>query len=503
MGLMDEHESESEDQEEGGGGGGFQLDALRSYAAFASRAIGGRKALFFTVLLVGSALAVLVMIYFPKTYSCTTVLMTVENRVLDGQAGVNPLAGAADLVMRKENLARIVEETNLVDKAPGRRPPLLKLKDGLMRFAFGALNRKAMSDGLVGALESKLLVVQDGGDLRVTVNWADPVTTAELADAGRDSFLKARRAAEIAAYEEKMSILDGHATKLRGDIDTLAQQMQTARETKAKPADSDTSTKAASSAPAPSPVQQPRVVVTRRSAAPDEQLPILTERLESSKKKLAELEADHDRQLHDARAKFEEMKLRLTQLHPEVITQGERVAMLSRVPSDVAMLRSSVATLEGEIKQRRLASQGMTSGFASAVPSLARANADPLPAEITSLLDRDNQDPALVAQLSGTVMKYTMLRDELLSARIELDTAQAAFNHRYQLIVPAEVPTKPIKPKPGVILGVGIALSLLLALLIPIGLELRTGIMVERWQVQAIQLPVLAELHLPPHNSSE
>jgi len=496
---MDENDSESDDQEEGGGGGGFQMDALRSYGAFASRAIGARKALFASVLVVGSALAVLVMMYFPKTYSCTTVLMTVENRVLDGQTSANPLAGAADLVMRRENLAKIVEETNLVDKAPGRRPPLLKLKDRLMRLAFGELDRKAMIGSLVGALESKLSVTAEQGDLRVVVTWADPVSTAELADAARDSFLKGRRTAEIAAFEEKMSILDGHATKLRGDIDQLAQQMQTAREPKAKPADA-TSPKPASPSAAPAPA--PQRFAVRRPATPDEQLPVLTERLESSKKKLAELEADRDRQLHDARAKFEEMKLRLTQLHPEVITQGERVAMLSQVPSDVAVLRSSIATLEAEIKQRRFASQGTTTGFVTGGAS-GRANADPLPAEITSLLDRDNQDPALVAQLSGTVMKYTMLRDELLSARIELDTAQAAFNHRYQLIVPAEVPTKPIKPKPGVILGVGIALSLLLALLIPIGLELRTGIMVERWQVQAIQLPVLAELHLPPHNSSE
>jgi len=494
---MDENDSESEDQEEGGGGG-FQMDALRSYSAFASRAIGARKALFVSLLLIGSAIAVLVMVYFPKTYSCTTVLMTVENRVLDGQTSANPLAGAADLVMRKENLARIVEETNLVDKAPGRRPPLLKLKDRAMRLAFGELDRKAMIGGLVGALESKLTVTADQGDLRVVVTWADPASTAELADAARDSFLKARRTAEIAAFEEKMSILDGHATKLRTDIDGLAQQMQQARELKTKPSDASTKPASPSAAPAPAPQR----FAVRRPATPDEQLPVLTERLESSKKKLAELEADRDRQLHDARAKFEEMKLRLTQLHPEVITQGERVAMLSQVPSDVAVLRSSIATLESEIKQRRFASQGTTTGFATGIAA-GRANADPLPAEITSLLDRDNQDPALVAQLSGTVMKYTMLRDELLSARIELDTAQAAFNHRYQLIVPAEIPTKPIKPKPGVILGVGIALSLLLALLIPIGLELRTGIMVERWQVQAIQLPVLAELHLPPHNSSE
>ena len=84
---------------------------------------------------------------------------------------------------------------------------------------------------------------------------------------------------------------------------------------------------------------------------------------------------------------------------------------------------------------------------------------------------------------------------------MELDTAQVAFEHRYQIIVPAEVPNTPIKPKPLVILGAGVGISLLLALLLPILAELRRGVIVERWQVTQMQLPVLAELRLPPRSA--
>jgi len=38
---------------------------------------------------------------------------------------------------------------------------------------------------------------------------------------------------------------------------------------------------------------------------------------------------------------------------------------------------------------------------------------------------------------------------------------------------------------------------LLVALLVPILLELRRDVLVERWQVDHFQLPVLAELRLP------
>jgi len=88
------------------------------------------------------------------------------------------------------------------------------------------------------------------------------------------------------------------------------------------------------------------------------------------------------------------------------------------------------------------------------------------------------------------------------AGKISLDTAQAAFNHRYQVIVPVDVPNKPIKPKGIVILGAGIFVSLLIALLIPILLQLRNGVIVELWQVHAFQLPVLGELRLPPRSGS-
>jgi len=83
--------------------------------------------------------------------------------------------------------------------------------------------------------------------------------------------------------------------------------------------------------------------------------------------------------------------------------------------------------------------------------------------------------------------------------RIDLDTAQAAFNHRYQVIVPAEAPSKAEKPNPVLIIVGGLFLSLLLSLALPIISELRGGVIVETWQVHHLQLPVLAELKLPPH----
>ena len=46
-------------------------------------------------------------------------------------------------------------------------------------------------------------------------------------------------------------------------------------------------------------------------------------------------------------------------------------------------------------------------------------------------------DPAVSTQLGGAVGQYGQLRDEIRTALIDLDKAQAAFNHRYRMINPA------------------------------------------------------------------
>lgn len=354
---------------------------------------------------------------------------------------------------------------------------------------------------LVATVESKLDVnIDQSGNLEISVDWGDGKTAAELAEAAREGFIKNRHNAEVSAFEAKMSILDEHATKLRAEVENLAQQINSAQEERAALA-----TKTApGAAPAPVVRAMPRAV----ASAPAETgtpLPELKDKLADMKRKLTDMEADREHRIRDEEAKLSELKLRFTPSHPQVVTQEERVAMVSQVPSELALLRSEVADLDGNIKEREvLAGHGSSTlaitsqggGVAGATASAAA-----LPQEIVRALESDKTDPALSAQLSGAVVKYGQLRDDIRSGRIELDTAQAAFDHRYQVVVPADPPLKPTKPKPGVVFGAGFVLTLLASLLLPILFQLKNGLMIERWQVHQLQLPVLAELKLPPHST--
>jgi uncharacterized protein involved in exopolysaccharide biosynthesis len=488
-----------EEMEEGGGesaGGGLQADQLRSYVAFGKHAIKKRWGVSVSVLVGCLTLTVLALKFLPKTFSCSTALMTMGTVVLDGRDGTNALAGASDLIQRQENLEGMIRQTGLVQKWESRRSPLLRLKDRAFAAVFGPMNEKTQIAVLVGTLESKIDVTTEKDDLTIKVQWSDPFTAAELADAARESFVKFRHTAEISAFEEKMTILEGHADKLRDEIGSLAQQLDTARDQKVSAARAEQA--GATKASAASPPRMARIIVNH-AAEPDAQTPELKAKLESLKSKLASIEADHDSRLRQEQAKLEELKLRLMPSHPEVVTQQQKVAMLSQVPSDVALMRAEEKDLEGELLQRT-ASGGSVTSTGMMQAQAAPAAADALSPGIADLLQRDDLDPALSAQLSSTVIKYSALRNDLLTTRIELDTAEAAFNHRYQIIIPAEVDMKPDKPKPGVIVGIGLVFSLLLGLALPVLAELRRGIIVERWQVEHLELPILAELRLPPHS---
>lgn len=494
---MEDESGQHED--EGAGGRGFNVDALKSYVEFIRRATRPRKNVTRLIVLVGLILTGLIVKYVPRTYTCTTVLMTVENAVLDDGSGSRPLAGAAGLIMRHENLENLIKATGLLKKYGERRPPLMRLKDRTIEGLFGKMDNKTLMAVLVGTLEAKLEVGVDKDNLEIRVNWSDRVTAAELAEATKQGFLKMRHNAEISAFQEKMAILDNHASSLRQEVDDLAAQIKASLAAKAAevaktgvtPGGAKVKTNEASAVAL-------RTVRSKRPAA-DAGLPELKAALETSKRKLAAAEDERRQRMSSERAKLDELKLRLTPMHPQVITQDERVGMASQVSSDLALLRAEVADGEAQLRQREAmaATSGGATGVSVRTGGAASPAAEPLPADILELLDREDTEPALAAQMSGAVIRYARLRDDVRGSKLALDTAQAAFNHRYQVVIPVEEPNKPSKPNILVIAIAGLVLSLLIGFVVPILLELRSGVIVETWQVQHLQLPVLAELRLP------
>jgi len=495
--MEDEAPEGTEEQQQGGGG--LNVEVLRSYLAFAKQAIAKSKLLIALVALAGMALTIAVAKYLPRTYQSTTVMVASYNGVLDSDRGPQPLAGAENQILSQQNLEAVIKETNLKKKYYERRKGLLALKDKLVQAVVGPMSDKLMMQVLVGTLQNRIKVTIEKEALAINADWTDAQTSAELANAARDGFLRLRNAAEVSAFQEKMSILDAHAATLRDEIEQLAKQLK--EDLAAKRA--ERAAEAAKSGVDPKRLvagaAAPRVSVRPSKPVTDEQIPALRERLATLKQNLMQAESARSARIRDEQAKLDELKLRFTPNHPQVITQEERLGIASQVSSELSLARSEVADLESQIRQREsMAKTGKTAGGGVTASDVGAApGADTLPIEIFSLLDQKELDPALSAQMSGAIIRYGSLRDDVRGAKLALDTAQAAFNHRYQIVSPVEVPTKPIKPKLPVVIGAGFVLSLLLAFALPVLLEVRRDLVVERWQVHHFRLPVLAELRLP------
>jgi uncharacterized protein involved in exopolysaccharide biosynthesis len=473
------------------------LELAQSYLAFVKRALRGRMWWVVATGIIGAALTIVVTRYYPRMYTCETVLMGEGNKVLEGYDGPISLAGADSLIMRHDNLEALIDSTDLVRKRNERRPPILRLKDRIQAWAFGPLSDKIMRDAMVGTLESRLAVEVRGNILTVAVDWNDGATAADLAEAARESFVKARHTAEISAFQEKMGILEGHAGTIRKEIEGVAEQIKTLAEEKVAEAErlaEDGSKKKATDGEKKAPLIR---LTTPRPVAGAAN-PALQAQLAEKQRKLAELEADRESRLRGEQTKLNEMMLRLTPSHPDVVQAQQRLALLAQPSSEVLLLRAEVKTLSADVEQRAAvdALKPTRAGRATNPSPVL----DALPTDIIRLLDEE-VDPALQEQLHGAVMKFGSIRQELRSARIELDTAQAAFAHRYKIVVPAEPPSAPRKPKVMMLVVGGLAATFLLALLLPILAELSRGVITERWQVHQLQLPVLADLKLPPRGN--
>jgi uncharacterized protein involved in exopolysaccharide biosynthesis len=502
------HDDEEETVEEHHGHS--QLDLIRSYLAFGLRSIRHRQILASIVFVAAAALTVLLVTVWPRTYHCEMRLVTQHTEALNVRGErVEAFKGASDTIHRRENLETVVRQTELVKNWALTRPPALKLKDRVMEALRGPTSDADMESMLVATLDLKLLVSTSENTMTIGVDWPDAQMAGKLVEATHQTFLQVRHSADVSTIAEYISILEGHAGELRQEIDTLAEQVQKLTTgDRGKPGDR-TPPPAASDTKTPAPT--PRPMATRPRLMPDEDLPRLKTQLEMEQGLLKSLQEDRRRRLIELEARLTEAKARYTPAHPIVVDLEKQRADMSGDTPDITARKATIAELEAQVKERTAnyeagkRTEGTRAGGGPTPTPGNAANptetpAGPLPTDVMQLVQNsaDSVDPAIAAQFRYVVSKYTTVRDQISTARIDLDTAQAAFRHRYKVLTPAEIPNRPVKPKVPVMVAGGLIGGLFLALLIPIALELRRGRIVERWQVAQIHLPVLAELRFPP-----
>ncbi len=423
-----------------------------------------RLGVFFAVSLLGLGAATAYFFLRPPTYYVETRLLAQRQQALPSMirtAGADeaPTRTASEFVHQRENLLAIIRETNLTPQA--------KAETGGKSRLLGGDDEDPLNS-LVVRLDRALKVTTGDGVVTISVQWNDPQQAYHIIEAALQNFLEARQVQDITAFDEAIALMQGRVAVLRQQLEKVE-----AAEGSSLPADYGS----------PSSTVVPRTFSTQSQQSAEE-LARLKSLLDAKERAVRDLEEARRRRQVELLAQLEERRGIYSDAHPTVIALRRELAAFGPESAQLVALRDEEAKLREEYRARLAAEPRPRTGESNrpAASSVSRAG----PGQES---ERLREARAQFQNMLGRVNE----------AQLALDTARAAFKHRYTVIRPAEVPRSPFAPNPLKVFGVGGALSLLLGLFFAVLPDLRAGRVVERWQVERrLDLPVLAEFRAPP-----
>ena len=491
----------------------FDTVLLRQVIGFVFRGVRRHRILsasvFLSMLALGAAAAVLL----PRTYHAESRLLANNNDLIralgnprSSLTSEDPTRAARELIFAHDNLVSLIKQTNLMKSWQETRPSVVKVKDQVVDFIAGPDSEEDKVDAMVGLLEKKLQVTTDQQTVNITIDWHDAQMAYLLVETAQQNFLETRHVTEMTAISEALSILEMHGGQLQKMVDDALHELERVREARRR----GTSGSVASSpwAEGPSVPIAPVAMVVQAptperndgpSAATEQELAQLKFLLNSKKRALGDLEDFRRRRVTELTAQLQEQKVQYADQHPIVMDARQRIEALKLDSPQMSQVKADIDGLEHEYRRKggrdpdALVEPVRTKTvMRRAAPQMAQA----------ALSNSELSDDPLVEysrnNLRVAAAKYEELLMRIDSARIEQDTARAAFKYRYSVVRPASVPKKPVKPNVAVILGLAAFLALAGAIVAGSLRDWLSGRLVEPWQVErAVDLKVLSQVKLP------
>jgi uncharacterized protein involved in exopolysaccharide biosynthesis len=439
----------------------------------------------------------------PRVYAVDTKILTQRNLVMPSLGNPRrsvpmesdaPTRAAADVILGRDNLLAIVREANLVERWEAERSMMLRLKDRAVRAVRPSPTDEDKERAIVTVLEKKLSVQADDAIIRISVEWPSPQTAYEIVSLAQRNFLAGRSAVEVAIIADTIGILTVEAGRQREAVDAAF-----ARVVQLRKASLDTTEQAAP--PAAAPASTPRLVAAPapapKPAAPVD--PKIATQLEDKRRAIRAIEEPRQQRIAELEARRARLLMTFTEAHPEVVQVDAELKAARVEPSVLAELRREEAELVTKLNEMAAPEPGRARPRPRMVLVTPASPSSPA-APVADVLTRE-EEPELAdakARLQVATRRYEDLMDRIDSARIELDTAQAAFKYRYNVVEPPELPREVARPNAVMIALGGILLGALLAFFVAAAGDLASGRFVEAWQVRRkLSIPLLAEIPQP------
>ena len=457
----------------------FDYGLLRRYAGLVLRAPIRHKLVAGVSFLTVMAGAVAAICVLPPRYHVEASVLALRNPLMNTltNPGVNrdwdaPTRAARETVLRRENLVSLCKQTDFVDRYLATRAPAVRARDWLFAALGKERTKERLLRDLVDTLERRLWVtVSSEGTVTVAFEWSNADLAYRMVDAALQSFLEARHVSEISIVGETLSILEVHAARIqRESAEAITRLEERERQLLGSP-------------------RQSRPIVRRRLVR-DEDLVRLGSVLTARQRALADVEEFRRRRLEEMQAQMAQYQTQYAPGHPAIASLRQNIEGLTAPSPQIQSLRAEIHDLESEITRR-----GGTVPQAG-IGGLPLPQDDFAMSDLRSrLADDDSRFEYERSQLQLLVRQYSSLRDRIDAARVELDTARAAFKYRYSVISPPQIPKGPIKPYALLRLVAGLVGGVGLALFASAALDIRSRRIFEHWQAERyLGLPVLAQL---------
>lgn len=487
----------------------FDTQLIRQVLGFVFRGVRRHRVLsavsFLGVLMFGVLAAVLL----PRTYHAESRLLANNNDLIralgnprSSLPSEDPTRAARELIFAHDNLVSLIKQTNLMKNWEETRPPLVKWKDKAVQLVTGVPSDEDRIDSMVGLLEKKLQVTTDQQTVTISIDWHDAQMAYLLVETAQQNFLETRHVTEMTAISEALSILEMHGGQLQKMVDDALHELERVRDSRRKGTSGAPPTLSGPESGvllAPAPVAERPERPEGPPSATEQELAQLKFLLNSKKRALGDLEDFRSRRVSELTAQLQEQKVQYADQHPIVMDTRQRIEALKLDSPQMAQVKGDIDALEHEYRRK-----GGRDPDALVEPSRPRPSTIRRPQLVAqaALSSAELSDDPLVEfsrnNLRVAAAKYEELLMRIDSARIEQDTARAAFKYRYSVVRPASVPKKPVKPDVALILVGAFLAALLGALLTGATRDWLSGRLVEPWQVErALGLPVLSQVKIP------
>jgi len=460
----------------------FNWAAIGRFFLLVQRSVSRHKAVFFSVWFCVVGVTVALLVVMPKTFEVQTTLQAQKSDVISSlsnrrtQGGPDPSKQAAETVLRHDNLVALIRQTRLIERWPEHRAPLALLKDAIWARLFRRPTPDEELENFVGLLEKRLWVDTSEGIVSIGIHLPDGELAFRVVDAALENFLEARHAAEISSIGDAIVVLENRTSKSREALQAARDQLETLRAARAAKLGGKS-------------VRRP--IAPSTSAPLDPKVSELQVQVQTRRRAIGDLQEFRRRRVIELEGRLEELRTLYSPSHPSVLDVQQSLETMKGESPQLLALKRELAPLEAELKERGLAPDAplrtarMREGGAAA---LAADTEDP----------REAEDPDIEyakSELRHAVLRYNGLLDRIEAARLEQESAQAAFKYRYTVIRPAQKPRGPIKPKPVLVIPASTIAGLFLGIIATSLIDLWSRKLVEPWQVEhTLGIPLLGEI---------